>query len=48
MIGNAERGPAWTRALLGLRAREVHVCGGMEGVDVVRRLCEQVRSRLQH
>eukprot|EP00611_Tribonema_gayanum_P025198 TRINITY_DN568_c1_g2_i3.p1 TRINITY_DN568_c1_g2~~TRINITY_DN568_c1_g2_i3.p1 ORF type:complete len:961 (+),score=366.71 TRINITY_DN568_c1_g2_i3:183-3065(+) len=47
MIGNAERGPAWTRALLGLRAREVHVCGGMEGVDVVRRLCAQTGDHFE-
>jgi ATP-dependent RNA helicase SUPV3L1/SUV3 len=27
MIGNIERGWAWTQALLGLRAKEVHLCG---------------------
>jgi hypothetical protein len=25
-----ERGFAWTRALLGSRCKEIHVCGGME------------------
>jgi ATP-dependent RNA helicase SUPV3L1/SUV3 len=29
MIANNERGWAWTRALLGLRAKEIHVCGGV-------------------
>lgn len=40
MIGDPERGAGWTRAFLGLRARELHVCGGMEGVDLVKKLCE--------
>lgn len=30
MIDDASRGHAWTRALLGIRAKEVHVCGGLE------------------
>ena len=27
-----------TRVLLGLRAREIHVCGGMEACEIVRNL----------
>ncbi|GIX62523.1 ATP-dependent RNA helicase [Babesia caballi] len=27
MVGDASRGYAWTRAFLGLRARELHICG---------------------
>ena len=38
MIGNPQRGYAWTRALLGLRAREIHVCGGLEASTVVENL----------
>ncbi len=34
-------GHSWTRALLGLRARELHVCGGMEAADYVKRICER-------
>lgn len=30
MLGDPERGFAWTRALLGSRCKEIHVCGGME------------------
>ena len=29
-----------TRALLGLRAREIHVCGGLEAQEVVRSLAD--------
>jgi ATP-dependent RNA helicase SUPV3L1/SUV3 len=42
MIANNERGWAWTRALLGLRAKEIHVCGGLEAAKVVQALAESV------
>ncbi|MDF2614293.1 MAG: helicase [Clostridia bacterium] len=29
MIGDAQRGAAWTRAILGLRCCEIHVCGAL-------------------
>ena len=28
----------WTRALLGLRAKEIHVCGGLEALPLVKKL----------
>ena len=37
MIGSPQRGHAWTRALLGLQAREIHVCGSLEAEALVRR-----------
>lgn len=40
MLADSERGFAWTRALLGSRCPEIHVCGGLEAVDVVRRLAQ--------
>jgi Helicase conserved C-terminal domain len=40
MINDWQRGFAWTRALLGSRCKEIHVCGGMEAVNVVRRIAE--------
>ena len=40
MIGDESRGWAWTRALLGLPASELHVAGDGSAVDLVRRLCE--------
>jgi len=39
LLASAERGSAWTRALLGLQAREVHVCGGLEAAPLVEQLC---------
>ena len=38
LIGDGARGWAWTRALHGLAADEVHVCGSAAAVDLVRAL----------
>ena len=35
MIKDPQRGWAWTRALLGLRAKEIHVCGDGSALDLV-------------
>jgi ATP-dependent RNA helicase SUPV3L1/SUV3 len=40
MIADDERGFAWTRALLGSRCKEIHVCGGLEAADLIRRIAE--------
>lgn len=40
MISDWERGFAWTRALLGSRCKEIHVCGGLEAVKVVKRIAD--------
>ena len=37
MIADSFRGWAWTRALLGLRCKEIHVAGGMEARQIVER-----------
>ena len=42
MIADKQRGYAWTRALQGLRAREIHVCGGLEALDIVKSLVESM------
>jgi ATP-dependent RNA helicase SUPV3L1/SUV3 len=38
MIGDEDRGWAWTRAFLGLQAKELHVCGDPAAASVVRKL----------
>ncbi|KAJ8317344.1 hypothetical protein KUTeg_005248 [Tegillarca granosa] len=38
MIRDSQRGWAWTRALLGLNAEEIHVCGENSAIDLVKRL----------
>ncbi|KAK5121713.1 hypothetical protein LTR85_004588 [Meristemomyces frigidus] len=47
MIGNAERGWAWTQALLGVKAREVHLCGEERTVPLIRELCASVGEKLE-
>ncbi|KAJ8928236.1 hypothetical protein NQ314_019186 [Rhamnusium bicolor] len=39
MIKDPQRGWAWTRALLGLIAEEIHLCGEAGAIDLVRQLC---------
>lgn len=46
MIGNAERGWAWTQALLGVKAKEVHLCGEARTVPLVRELCASIGEKL--
>ena len=38
MIADEFRGCSWSRALNGLRAREVHICGGLEAAKIVKTL----------
>lgn len=38
LISDESRGWAWTRALLGIPAREIHLCGDTSGIDLVKSL----------
>jgi hypothetical protein len=38
MMASSFRGYAWTRALLGVRCKEIHVCGGMEAWPLVKKM----------
>ena len=38
MLCDEFRGFAWTRALLGVRCKEVHVCGGAEAIEIVKKI----------
>ncbi|KAG5637914.1 hypothetical protein H0H81_002675 [Sphagnurus paluster] len=46
MIADPQRGSAWTRALLGLCAKEVHLCGEETAVPVVRELLKDTGDEL--
>lgn len=41
MIADKTRGSAWTRAVLGVWAKEVHLCGEAAVVDMIRRMAEE-------
>lgn len=42
MLASPERGWAWTQALLGTQADEVHVCGETRVVPLIRSLCASI------
>jgi ATP-dependent RNA helicase SUPV3L1/SUV3 len=46
MIGNIERGWAWTQALLGLRAKEVHLCGEERALPLIHELAAAMGTSL--
>jgi ATP-dependent RNA helicase SUPV3L1/SUV3 len=47
MIGSAERGWAWTQALMGVKAKEVHLCGEERTVPLIREICASLGEKLE-
>lgn len=47
MLADNERGWAWTHALLGLPAREIHLCGEPTVVDLVKKICGLVSEEVE-
>lgn len=47
MIGDRDRGWAWTQALLGLKAKEVHLCGEARTVPLIRELAAAMGDELK-
>jgi ATP-dependent RNA helicase SUPV3L1/SUV3 len=47
MIGDPFRGSSWTRAFLGLRAKEIHLCGEETAVNLIKRLCEETEDEVE-
>ncbi|KAI0447613.1 P-loop containing nucleoside triphosphate hydrolase protein [Xylaria telfairii] len=45
MIGDAERGWAWTQAFLGVQAKEVHLCGEERTVELIQSLCASLGDK---
>ena len=46
MMSDSYRGYAWTRALLGLKADEIHLCGDPSVLDIVRKICQDTGDEL--
>ncbi|KAG8901603.1 RNA helicase [Tulasnella sp. 403] len=46
LLADPERGQAWTKALLGLRAKELHLCGEESAVDIVRALLAETGDEI--
>ncbi|KAI1377714.1 P-loop containing nucleoside triphosphate hydrolase protein [Hypoxylon crocopeplum] len=45
MIGDSERGWAWTQAFLGVQAKEVHLCGEERAVELIQSLCATIGDK---
>ncbi|XP_028806433.1 DExH-box ATP-dependent RNA helicase DExH18, mitochondrial [Neltuma alba] len=46
MMADPYRGHAWTRALLGLKADEIHLCGDPSVLNIVRKICQETGDEL--
>ncbi|PQE26623.1 hypothetical protein CJF31_00010593 [Rutstroemia sp. NJR-2017a BVV2] len=46
MIGDVDRGWAWTAAVLGVQAKEVHLCGELRTIDLIKKLCALTGDKL--
>lgn len=47
MISDPYRGHAWTKALLGIRCKEIHVCGGYEARHIVQKIADFCGDELE-
>ncbi|EFO26445.2 hypothetical protein LOAG_02037 [Loa loa] len=47
MLRDQSRGWAWTRALLGIAAEEIHLCGEEAAVDIVRGLLDPIGEHVE-
>ncbi|KAL8942273.1 MAG: hypothetical protein Q9216_001746 [Gyalolechia sp. 2 TL-2023] len=47
MIGHEQRGWAWTQAIMGLKAKELHLCGEERTVPLIRELVAAMGDSLQ-
>ena len=47
MIGDSERGWAWTRAILAVKAKRVHLCGDERALNIVSRILELTGDTLE-
>lgn len=47
MIGSASRGWSWTQAFFGLQAKEVHLCGEVRAVPLIRELAKLLNEKLE-
>ncbi|GAX82746.1 hypothetical protein CEUSTIGMA_g10172.t1 [Chlamydomonas eustigma] len=47
MIGDGSRGSAWTRAVLGLPATEIHVCGDASACNLIQKICKDTGDELE-
>jgi ATP-dependent RNA helicase SUPV3L1/SUV3 len=47
LVGDFSRGWAWTRAFMGMQAKQIHLCGSPSMIDIVEKLCRQTGDTLR-
>ncbi|KAJ8724894.1 hypothetical protein PYW07_015852 [Mythimna separata] len=47
MIGDRGRGWAWTRAILGLQADEIHLCGETGAINLIEEICNTTGEEIE-
>lgn len=47
MINDDQRGAAWTRALLGLKSREIHICGAINAKELLVKIIEDCEDEYE-
>ncbi|CAG8746194.1 14658_t:CDS:2, partial [Cetraspora pellucida] len=47
MLSDQQRGWAWTQALLGLQAKEIHICGEPSAVPLVKSICQSINEDIE-
>lgn len=47
MIADPSRGASWAKALLGLRCKEIHLCGGLEARNIVEKIVKACGDELE-
>lgn len=47
MIADPRRGAAWTRAVLGLNAKEIHICGALNAKEIIIKLLDDLEEEYE-
>lgn len=47
MISDSQRGAAWTRALLGLRCKEIHICGALNAREILEKIIKDCNDEYE-
>lgn len=47
LISDRERGSAWLRAILGIKAKEIHICCSLNAVKLIKRIVEDCNDKLE-
>ena len=47
LLGDEQRGWAWTRAFQGAPAKEIHLCGDISALQLIKKLAKQMNEEVE-